>query len=273
MAATPMADAASIKVVRNFEAVHASPFKVLVIVEGKRGNMRTINLRISGPVRVKTLKSFICAHMHIAEDQLNFQYNLDGTYDPEFMLMTEHAPDEVAYFNYFAQRVDPPPAGVASADQPGESGAAVPAGVASADQPDWADEARRFAADDNLDLPAKMSCLVYIYTVMPKVVIPAPVEEANIQTFETGFLNGQDNQVCLIYILNFIKKALNAPMTPREKLIMFSIACKWIATRLALPPPESYGELTVVFRTLIGELVAPPSPADQPDGGETSIQD
>ena len=106
MAATPMADAASIKVVRNFEAVHASPFKVMVIVEGKRGNMRTINLRISEPVRVKTLKSFICAHMHIAEDQLNFQYNLDGTYDPEFMLMTEHAPDEVAYFNYFAQRVD-----------------------------------------------------------------------------------------------------------------------------------------------------------------------
>ena len=79
--------------------------------------------------------------------------------------------------------------------------------------------------------------------------------------------------MCLIYILNFIKKALNAPMTPRDKLIMFSIACKWITTRLALPPPQSYGELTVVFRTLIGELVAPPSPADQPDGGETSIQD
>ena len=135
-----MADAASIKVVRNFEAVHASPFKVMVIVEGKRGNMRTINLRISEPVRVKTLKSFICAHMHIAEDQLNFQYNLDGTYDPEFMLMTEHAPDEVAYFNYFAQRVDPVPAGVATADEPGGKGggkgSASSAGVATADQPE-----------------------------------------------------------------------------------------------------------------------------------------
>ena len=140
MAATIVIEDTTIVAVRKLESSHYNPYKVLIIVEGKRGHLRNINLRISEPVRVKTLKSFICAHMHIAEDQLNFQYNLDGTYDPEFMLMTEHAPDEVAYFNYFAQRVDPVPAGVATADEPGGKGggkgSASSAGVATADQPE-----------------------------------------------------------------------------------------------------------------------------------------
>ena len=122
MAASIVFEDTTIVAVRKLESSHPNPYKVLIIVEGKRGHMRNINLRISGPVRVKTLKSFICAHMHIAEDQLNFQYNLDGTYDPEFMLMTEHAPDEVAYFNYFAQRVDPAP----SADPSVQGSATTP---------------------------------------------------------------------------------------------------------------------------------------------------
>jgi hypothetical protein len=140
MAATIVIEDTTIVAVRKLDCSHPNPYKVLIIVEGKRGHLRNINLRISEPVRVNTLKTFLCGHLHLPEDQLNFQYNTDGTYDPEFMLMTEHAPDEVAYFNYFAQRVDPVPAGVATADEPGGKGggkgSASSAGVATADQPE-----------------------------------------------------------------------------------------------------------------------------------------
>ena len=125
---------------------------------------------------------------------------------------------------------------------------------------EWADEARRWAADGTLD--QKMSSLLYIYTVMPKIEIGAsPIKATHVDTFET-MLEGQDAKACLIYILNFIKKALNGPMTPRAKLIMLSIACEWITARLALPRPESYGGLIVQLSELIGQPVSMSSSLD-----------
>ena len=78
-------------------------------------------------------------------------------------------------------------------------------------------------------------------------------------------MEGQDAKACLIYMLNFIKKSLNGPMTPRAKLIMLSIASEWISARLALARPESYGGLIVQLGELIGQPVpAGVATADEP---------